>query len=123
MDSIYCAARVRVDGVYIGQTEETSFTVMSNGEQLISAEQIKESTGKVTVEANIKTIVADDGSPVNVTRLVIQQKNATIEFETDGCVFTAPGRFNRNQYSSNEKTGVVKGDGNFRGGPVTEVAL
>jgi hypothetical protein len=124
--SIFAAADAYVNGQYIGSHEETSWTVMSNGEQLICAEGVFESTGKVTTEATIKRIVAKDGpleTEADLTELVINQADITFALQTNGKSYQVKGRLNRDQINSNVKTGTVRSDASFRGGPPTEIPI
>lgn len=124
--TIFAAAQAYVNGQYIGSHEETSWTVMGNGEQLICAEGVFESTGKVTTEATIKRIVAMDGpiaTEADLTSLVINQTDIVFTIQTNGKSYSVKGRLNRDQFTSNVKSGTVRSDASFRGGPPTDIAV
>lgn len=115
-DSIFVAAQVYVNSKYVGQAEETELTFTSMGEQLISADQITESIGKVTTEGSIKSVVATDGSEVDLMQLTLDQVPVTLGFNTNGKSYQVLGKMIKGQMSSSNKTGTVKGTSNFRGG-------
>lgn len=122
-DTIFVPADVYVNNVYAGQAEETEITFSSMGEQLIAADFIGESTGKVTTEATIKSIVAADGSVIDLVALTISQAVVSIGYSTNAKSYLVIGKMIKTGISSNNKTGAVKGTHNFRGGQPQEISI
>lgn len=111
------AAQVYIDAKYVGQMEESELSFMNNGEQLIAAEAVSESIGVVTTEGSIKSIVADNGSELDLMALTINQTQIVFGFVTNGQAYQVVGKMIKGSITSNVKTGATKGTSNFRGGP------
>lgn len=123
MDSIFKGADVYIDAEFVGQMEESEISFMNNGEQLISAEQVVESTGVVTTEGSIKSVIAADGSPVDLMGKTTAQSRIVIGYITNGKAYQIIGKMIKGSITSNVKTGATKGTHNFRGGSPLEISL
>lgn len=119
---IIASAAVYVNALFVGQSEETELSFMNNGEQLISAEDVSESIGVVTTEGSIKSIVAKDGSTLDLVQLTIDQTPIVLGYVTNGKAYQVVGKMIKAAITSNTKTGATKGTHNFRGGPPAVVA-
>lgn len=122
-DSIFVAAKAYINAAFVGQAEETELSFTSMGEQLISADQITESIGKVTTDGSIKTIIADDGSEVDLVQLTLDQAPVTLQFNSNGKAYSVLGKMIKAGMSSSNKTGAVKGTHNFRGGTPKVISI
>ncbi|MEJ7728216.1 MAG: hypothetical protein WKG00_03290 [Polyangiaceae bacterium] len=65
--------------IYVGpkklaEIEETKFSFMSNGEQLVSIDEVVESTGVLTAEGTFDTLLPFGGASVDAIDLVLGQK-------------------------------------------------
>lgn len=120
---IVVSAECYINAEFVGQAEETELSFMSNGEQLIAAEAVSESIGVVTTEGSIKSIIARDGSAVDLVALTINQTPVVLGYVTNGKAYQITGRMIKAAITSNVKTGATKGTHNFRGGPPAVVQI
>jgi len=75
-----------------------------------------ESTGVVTTEGEIKSIITQEGPELDLVQLTIDQTTITLSYVTNGRAYMVDGKVNKAAITGNVKTGATKGTHTFRGG-------
>lgn len=121
-------AQFRFTSIYIGSNkvadiEQVKLSFMSNGEQLVSVDAVAESTGVVTSDATLDTVMPIGGMAVDIVQMVLDQLAVSLGGEFNGNFYTCPGKFIKADVSSVVKSGVTKGNFQFRGAKPQKVSL
>jgi hypothetical protein len=110
-------AQFYVGGKKIGTAETGSFKINGNDEQHITAENVSYSDGTVTTEMTVNVVVPVDGQTSALVDAILNKKNLNIQFGVvDGKVMAVQMRCLTADYSTDNKTGSLKGVFSFGGG-------
>lgn len=101
----------------LGEIEQWELSFMSQGEQIISADETTESTGTVTSEGSFDTVKPVGSGTVDLEALVINQTPVEVGVgPIQGKFYKVSGKLLKTTLSSAVKTGLSKGKYTFRGG-------
>lgn len=101
----------------VGEIEEVRASFMSNGDQLISIDEVAESTGIVTTEGSFNTVLPYGQASVDMLDLMLKQTPVEIGFgPVNGKFYKAAGKINRAEVTSTARSGTTRGVFSFRGG-------
>jgi hypothetical protein len=106
-----------VDGIKLGTLENASLTINGNDEQHITTEGVSYSDGTVTTEVSGDTVVPVVGKTKFLTDALLSKKNVVLQAGLiDGEIFRITMRPLERTFTTDPKTGSLKGSFKFGGG-------
>ena len=114
------AASVYIDGKKVAEAMSTTFSVKNGGQSQHGIEGvlgISDGTEETTCE--LDSICPVEGFEIDVLALLHNRKYCTIGYAVGGKLLQSTGKIQGVDYSSDTKTGEIKGKISFVGGGVT----
>jgi hypothetical protein len=111
------AYNIFVAGLKIGTLETSDYEIAGNDEQHITAEGVSYSDGTVTTKITGNTVVSVDGKTKRITQMILKKEYVQIQVGiVDGEIQTVTMRCTMHKFTTDYKTGSLKGSFEFGGG-------
>ncbi len=116
-NSTFRAATVDVDGKKVAEAQTSTFAIKNGGAEVVGLEGILGiSDGVTSCTCEIDSMVPVAGLEISFVDILLGRRYVTIGYFVDGRLLQATGKINAMDYSSDSKSGEVKGKISFTGG-------
>lgn len=119
-NQVFHAASVYIDGKKVAEAMTSTFSVKNGGgtqHGIDGVLGVSDGTEECTCE--LDSICPLEGFQIDMLNILHKRKYCTIGYATDGRLLQSTGKINAMDYSSDTKTGEIKGKISFVGGGVT----
>lgn len=110
------AAIIKVSGRKVAELTEATATVKSNGQLLVTSDDIIKSRGKATAEVSFGAVIPTGGMKVDMLTLTINQKFISITMQYGGGMIEVSGTNDQATIKTNVAQGATDGNFTFSGG-------